>query len=79
MRYAAGGMVFPMTHAESLYAHSRFAVVGGGVDRVRLCVAEVARSASSGERAAPGPARRVLLIHGNPSHMGHWTTVALSP
>jgi len=61
-----------MTHAESLYAHSRFAAVGGGDDRVRLCVAEVARSASSGDRAAAGPHRRVLLIHGNPSHMDHW-------
>ena len=49
----------------SLYGNSRFVEVGEGSDRVRLCVAEF-------PPAPPDATRRVLLIHGNPSHMDHW-------
>jgi pimeloyl-ACP methyl ester carboxylesterase len=49
----------------SLYRNSRFVEVGQGSDRVRLCVAEF-------PPASPDVTRRVLLIHGNPSHMDHW-------
>lgn len=64
-----------MALAETLYEASRFAVVGSGPDRVRVCVAEV-------DALVPAPSlssatfRRVLLIHGNPSHLGHWEHTA---
>jgi len=57
-----------MNTEPSLYDSSRFAVVGAGLHRVRVCICEVDGSASS---RAPS-SRRVLLIHGNPSHLNHW-------
>jgi pimeloyl-ACP methyl ester carboxylesterase len=52
----------------SLYSNARNVVVGSGEDRVRLCTAELAPQGSG--------QRRVLLIHGNPSHLGHWAETA---
>ncbi len=61
-----------MNPARSLYDQSHFAVVGGGADRVRVCVTELGASASSSKSSPGAPLRRVLLIHGNPSHLDHW-------
>jgi 2-hydroxymuconate-semialdehyde hydrolase len=55
----------------SLYDDARFAVLGSGPDRVRVCFFESALPS----QATPGgdqPPRRVLLIHGNPSQIDHW-------
>jgi pimeloyl-ACP methyl ester carboxylesterase len=59
----------------SLYDQARFAVLGAGSDRVRVCFVELG--------ASPGAAlesdkrqSRVLLIHGNPSHLDHWAPAA---
>ena len=52
----------------SLYDHAKFVRVADGGDSLRLCAARL----PAVSRDAP---RRILCLHGNPSHLDHWTAI----
>ncbi|MDB4988581.1 MAG: alpha/beta hydrolase [Myxococcaceae bacterium] len=58
-----------MDHQMSLYQSSQVVELRHAGERTQVCMVELPASASASVTAQQ---RRVLLIHGNPSHMDHW-------
>ncbi len=69
-RTFAGTSVAHM-HSHDPYQDASHTTIGSGADEVRICHALFPRSESA-TKAAP---LRFLLIHGNPSHLDHWTAL----